>query len=116
MFDAQPRGSRRRVVRSDDSSLQAVAGALSEMQDSISNGRVKSSRITENDKDYAVFDVDADRKYTVKITVSNTGDCSPSCVTAPASKWRSEKLCSIAWSVLSPCIRTRRNLCKTTTN
>jgi len=74
-----------------DSSLQAVAGALSEMQDSISNGRVKSSRITENDKDYAVFDVDADRKYTVKITIDNTGRLFAFVVTAPASKWRSEK-------------------------
>ena len=74
-----------------DSSLQAVAGALSEMQDSISNGRVKSSRITENDKDYAVFDVDADRKYTVKITIDNTGRLFAFVVTAPVSKWRSEK-------------------------
>ena len=64
---------------------------------SISNGRVKSSRITENDKDYAVFDVDADRKYTVKITLITRRLFGPP---LPRASGVRRRLCSIAWSVL----------------
>jgi hypothetical protein len=74
-----------------DASLQAVAGALSEMQDSIAGGRVTSRRDTEDGKEYALFDVDADRKYTVKISIDNTGRLFAFVVTAPASQFNRDK-------------------------
>jgi hypothetical protein len=74
-----------------DASLQAVAGALSEMQDSIASGRVTSRRDTEDGREYALFDVDADRKYTVKISIDNTGRLFAFVVTAPASQFNRDK-------------------------
>lgn len=75
-----------------DSSLQAVAGALSEMQDSIANGRVTSKREKRDDgREYALFNVDADRKYSVAISIDNTGRLFAFVVTAPASQYNRDK-------------------------
>ena len=75
-----------------DSSLQAVAGALSEMQDSIASGRVTSKREKRDDgREYALFDVDADRKYSVAISIDNTGRLFAFVVTAPASQYNRDK-------------------------
>jgi hypothetical protein len=74
-----------------EASLQAVAGALSDMQDSITSGRVTSKRSTEAGREYLTFQVDADRKYTVKISIDNTGRIFAFVVTAPASAFNKDK-------------------------
>jgi hypothetical protein len=61
------------------------------MQDSIASGRVTSRRDTEDGREYALFDVDADRKYTVKISIDNTGRLFAFVVTAPASQFNRDK-------------------------
>lgn len=74
-----------------EAALQAVAGALSEMQDAISSGRVTSSKSTEDGRTYATYNIDSDRKYTVKIAIDNTGRIFAFVVTAPASQFNKDK-------------------------
>jgi len=74
-----------------EAALQAVAGALSEMQDAITSGRVTSSKSMEDGKAYMTYNVDADRKYTVKISLDNTGRIFAFVVTAPASQFNRDK-------------------------
>jgi hypothetical protein len=74
-----------------DASLQAVAGALSDMQDSIASGRTSSKRVSEDGREYIRFDVDSDRKYTVKISTDNTGRLFAFVVTAPAAMFNRDK-------------------------
>lgn len=74
-----------------EAALQAVAGALSEMQDAIASGRVTSSKSTEDGRTYATYNIDSDRKYTVKIAIDNTGRIFAFVVTAPASQFNKDK-------------------------
>lgn len=74
-----------------EAALQAVAGALSDMQDSITAGQISTKRAKEDGREYALFEVDADRKYVVKISIDNTGRLFAFVVTAPASQFNRDK-------------------------
>ena len=52
---------------------------------------IRDRRDTEDGREYALFDVDADRKYTVKISIDNTGRLFAFVVTAPASQFNRDK-------------------------